>query len=186
MSLNKLSLKFGKFFIANIPKSIKAAIWRNNTLTLTVEEESLLFVCQFLKKQTNLQFKTIIDIVAIDYPFRAKRFSLVYNFLSVQYNERLFIRLNISSLFPVSSLASLFPASIWFEREVWDMFGIFFINNPDLRRILTDYGFEGHPFRKDFPLTGYTELRYDENQKRIISEKIEISQEYRVFDFLSV
>lgn len=184
MSLNNLSLAYIKFFVLNIPKSIKYIVLKHNFVTIKINPLFLIPVLQFLKKNSHLQFKTLVDIIGVDYPTRKKRFTVIYNLLSVSYNERIFIKCSVSSLMALPSVIPVFSAAGWFEREVWDMFGIFFINNFDLRRILTDYGFEGHPFRKDFPLTGYTELRYDENQKRIVSEFLEISQEYRSFDFL--
>lgn len=186
MFINKLTLRYSKSFLQVIPKGLQYIHLKNNTLILGVKSTHLFFVCLFLKKQTQLQYKTLIDIVAVDYPLKRNRFTIIYNFLSTLYNDRLFVKCSLPSLASLSSITSLFSVAGWFEREVWDMFGVFFVNNPDLRRILTDYGFQGHPFRKDFPLTGYLELRYDENQKRIVSEQLEISQEYREFDFLEV
>lgn len=138
----------------------------------------------FLYEHTNTQFKILLDLVVIDYPLRKERFEVVYIFLSTSRNSRLLVKTQLTALSAISSITQYYSAACWFEREAWDLFGVFFVNNFDLRRILTDYGFEGHPFRKDFPLSGYMELRYDENQKRIISEFVEISQEYRYFDFL--
>ena len=133
----------------------------------------------FLKYNTNSQFKLLVDITAIDYINKKNRFQLVYNLLSLNLNRRLLINININELNLVPSITELFPNSSWYEREVWDMFGIFFTNHPDLRRILTDYGFKGFPLRKDFPLTGYMEVRYDDEQNRVISESLEIDQLYR-------
>lgn len=144
----------------------------------------MLSLCAFLKKHTNAQFKMLLDIVVIDYPLRKERFEVVYVFLSVHRNSRLVVKCQLTALSALASISQYYSAASWFEREAWDLFGVFFLNNFDLRRILTDYGFEGHPFRKDFPLSGYVELRYDENQKRIISDFVEVSQEYRHFDFL--
>lgn len=186
MFIKKLTLRYSKQFLQDIPKGLEYIHLKNNALILGVNPLNLLSVCLFFKKQTQLQYKTLIDIIAVDYPLKERRFTVIYNFLSTLYNERIFLKCTLPGLSSINSISSLFLAAGWFEREVWDMFGIFFVNNPDLRRILTDYGFQGHPFRKDFPLTGYLELRYDENQKRIVSEQLEISQEFRVFDFLEV
>jgi NADH dehydrogenase (ubiquinone) Fe-S protein 3 len=127
----------------------------------------------------------LIDVTAVDYPSRAHRFELVYQLLSIQYNARIRVKTTIDELTAVESVTPLFSAANWFERETWDMFGICFLHHPDLRRILTDYGFEGHPLRKDFPVSGYIEFRYDDSKKRVISEPLELSQEFRYFDFAS-
>ena len=137
----------------------------------------------FLRDHENLLFKMIVDILAIDYPTSVKRFHIVYNLLSIKYNVRLQVIVHTKELNPIESLVSLYSGANWFEREVFDMHGIFFSNHPDLRRILTDYGFEGFPLRKDFPLSGYVETRYDDSQKRVVLEPIELAQEYRNFDF---
>ena len=140
---------------------------------------------QFLSCNTNTQFKSISDLCGVDYPQREQRFEVVYNLLSHRYNSRIRVKTTTDEYTPVESIAGVLPAAAWYEREVWDMYGVWFVNHPDLRRILTDYGFEGHPLRKDFPLSGYTEVRYDETQKRVVSEPIEITQEFRNFDFRS-
>ena len=127
----------------------------------------------------------LIDITAVDYPDRENRFTVVYNLLSVDLNSRIRLKTEVDGLTSIESVTALYPCAAWWEREVWDMFGIFFTNHPDLRRILTDYGFQGHPLRKDFPVTGYTEVRYDETEKRVIYEPLELSQEFRSFDFAS-
>ena len=146
---------------------------------------ALLPFLTFLKNHTNTQFKMLIDITAVDYPSRSSRFEVVYQLLSVHYNARLRVKTNVDELTPVESASFLYPSANWFERETWDMFGICFLNHPDLRRILTDYGFEGHPLRKDFPVSGYVEFRYDDSKKRVISEPVELAQEFRYFDFSS-
>jgi NADH/F420H2 dehydrogenase subunit C len=138
-----------------------------------------------LKNYVNTQFKVLIDLTAVDYPSRALRFEIVYNLLSVSYNARIRIKTCVDEITPVTSITELYSSAGWWEREVWDMFGIFFSNHPDLRRILTDYGFQGHPLRKDFPLTGFVEVRYDDSEKRVINEPVEITQEFRYFDFSS-
>ena len=139
----------------------------------------------FLKDHEGCLFKMLVDILVVDYPGREKRFSLVYCLLSLKYNVRIKVKISIDELTSVNSITNIYKSSCWMEREVWDMNGIFFENHPDLRRILTDYGFEGYPLRKDFPLSGYTEVRYDDSQKRVVSESLEMSQEYRVFNFNS-
>ena len=153
------------------------------TIETTVDNlEKTLF---FLKDHEGCLFKMLVDILVVDYPGREKRFSLVYCLLSLKYNVRIKVKISIDELTSVNSITNIYKSSCWMEREVWDMNGIFFDNHPDLRRILTDYGFEGYPLRKDFPLSGYTEVRYDDSQKRVVSESLEMSQEYRVFNFNS-
>lgn len=139
----------------------------------------------FLQSDANCLFKVLVDITAVDYPDREQRFELVYHLLSMKWNRRVRVKLQVDEDTPVPSAVPLFPTAEWHERETFDMYGIFFSGNPDLRRILTDYGFEGHPLRKDFPLTGYVEMRYDEEQKRVVYEPVELRQEFRNFDFLS-
>ncbi len=140
---------------------------------------------EFLKVDPNCRFSSLVDITAVDYPERAKRFDLVYHFLSMYRNHRIRVRVSVREEDMVPSITEAFPAANWFEREVFDMFGILFSGHPDLRRILTDYGFRGYPLRKDFPTTGYTEVRYDEVQKRVVYEPVNLVQEYRQFDFMS-
>jgi NADH/F420H2 dehydrogenase subunit C len=153
------------------------------TIETTVDNlEKTLF---FLKDHEGCLFKMLVDILVVDYPGREKRFSLVYCLLSLKYNVRIKVKISIDELTSVNSITNIYKSSCWMEREVWDMNGIFFENHPDLRPILTDYGFEGYPLRKDFPLSGYTEVRYDDSQKRVVSESLEMSQEYRVFNFNS-
>lgn len=139
----------------------------------------------FLKLHTYTRVQVLIDICGVDYPSRKRRFEVVYNLLSTRYNSRIRVQTSADEVTRISSVVSLFPSAGWWEREVWDMFGVSFINHPDLRRILTDYGFEGHPLRKDFPLSGYVEVRYDDPEKRVVSEPIEMTQEFRYFDFAS-
>jgi NADH-quinone oxidoreductase subunit C len=154
-------------------------------LTVTVAPSSLVSFVEFLKTDGNCQFSTLVDITAVDYPSRAKRFDVVYHFLSMYQNHRVRVRIAVREEDMVPSIISVHPSSNWFEREIFDMFGILFSGHPDLRRILTDYGFRGYPLRKDFPTTGYTEVRYDEVQKRVVYEPVSLVQEYRQFDFMS-
>lgn len=154
-------------------------------LTLFSTADKLKSLMVFLKDNPECQFTQLSDICGVDYPERADRFTLVYNLLSMKQNQRIRIKITTDEDTPVPSLASLYPSANWAEREVWDMFGVMFENHPDHRRILTDYGFEGHPLRKDFPLTGFVELRYDEAQKRVVYEPVKLTQDFRVFDTLS-
>ena len=154
-------------------------------VTATVEAARILDVLTALKADPALLLDQLVDVCGVDYPERGQRFDVVYHLLSMRKNLRLRVKLRTDEDTPVPSVVDLFPTAGWFEREAWDMYGIFFAGNPDLRRILTDYGFEGHPLRKDFPLTGYVELRYDEEQKRVVYEPVKLVQEYRQFDFLS-
>jgi NADH-quinone oxidoreductase subunit C len=140
---------------------------------------------EFLKMDRNCAFSTLIDITAVDYPTRDKRFDVVWHFLSMYQNHRIRVKAQVRVDQIVASISGLYPSANWYEREVFDMFGILFSGHPDLRRILTDYGFRGHPLRKDFPTTGYTEVRYDEKLKRVVYEPVSLVQEYRQFDFMS-
>ncbi|MDN5787745.1 NADH-quinone oxidoreductase subunit C [Pseudorhodobacter sp.] len=154
-------------------------------LTVEVQPRFLLGLVEFLKNDPNAQFSTLVDITAVDYPERAARYDVVYHFLSMYQNTRIRLKLAVRADEMVASITPVHPSANWFEREVFDMFGILFTGHPDLRRILTDYGFRGHPLRKDFPTTGYTEVRYDEVEKRVVYEPVTLVQEYRQFDFMS-
>ena len=157
----------------------------NGELSLEATTDGLVDLLTFLRDNAACQFTTLIDICGVDYPDREKRFEVVYHFLSMRQNQRIRVRLAVAEDEIVPSVIDLFPAADWFEREVFDMYGVMFSGHPDLRRILTDYGFRGHPLRKDFPTTGYTEVRYDETQKRVVYEPVSLVQEYRQFDFMS-
>ncbi len=176
---------FAKSLLTMIPKWIQFYVYRKNETIIYVSPENLQEVLFFLKDSINTQYKVLIDVTAIDYPSRSLRFQVVYNLLSIHYNSRIRIKTCVDELTPVPSITQIYSCAGWWEREVWDMFGIFFSNHPDLRRILTDYGFQGHPLRKDFPLTGYVEVRYDDSEKRVLTEPLELSQEFRYFDFAS-
>ena len=154
-------------------------------LYLSIDNEDLLDVILFLKTNEDTKFKQLIDITAVDYPENSKRFKMVYLFLSHQFNQRIVISSLINENELVSSLTKIFPSANWMEREVFDMYGVKFKDHPDLRRILTDYGFEGHPLRKDFPLTGHNEVRYSEDEKKVIYEPVKLEQNYRNFDYES-
>lgn len=154
-------------------------------LTITVKRDDIVDVVQFLKDDSQCQFVNIIDVCGVDYPSRIERFEVVYHFLSPKQNVRIRVKLSTDEKTPVQSICEVFPGADWFEREAYDMYGILFVNHPDLRRLLTDYGFEGYPLRKDFPLTGFVEVRYSEEHKRVVYEPVKLAQEFRNFDYLS-
>jgi NADH-quinone oxidoreductase subunit C len=154
-------------------------------LSFTVRREALKRFMTFLLNDANCDFKQLVDICGADYPEHDERFEVVYNLLSLKHNFRIRVKVRTDENTPVDSVSTVYSAANWFEREVWDMYGIYFNDHPDLRRILTDYGFEGHPLRKDFPLTGFVELRYDETQKRVVYEPVKLTQDFRNFDFVS-
>ena len=156
-----------------------------NQLYLTIDKEDLNEVTLFLKTNKDTKFRQLIDITAVDYPENSKRFKMVYLFLSHEFNQRILISYLINENEVIPSLTKIFPSANWMEREVFDMYGVKFKDHPDLRRILTDYGFEGYPLRKDFPLTGHTEVRYSEDKKKVISEPVKLEQNYRNFDYES-
>ena len=157
----------------------------DDEIVISSAATSLLRLIQFLKEDQNCKFNILIDICGVDYPEKDKRFEIVYHFLSLSVNRRIRVKLMTDEETKVPSIVDLFPSAGWYEREVYDLFGVIFSGNTDLRRLLTDYGFKGHPLRKDFPLTGYVEVRYDEEQKRVIYEPVKLTQEFRNFDFVS-
>jgi NADH-quinone oxidoreductase subunit C len=154
-------------------------------LILWTTPASVVSLLTMLRDNPQCQFNMLVDICGVDYPERAQRFEVVYNLLSLPNNLRIRVKVPTDEATAVPSVTSIYRAAGWFEREAWDLYGIFFSDHDDLRRLLTDYGFEGHPMRKDFPLTGYVEVRYDEEQKRVVYEKVKLTQEFRTFDFLS-
>ena len=154
-------------------------------LTLVVQGPEIVRALTFLRDEPALLFKELVDLCGVDYPSRERRFDVVYHLLSLRHNQRLRVKVETDEATPVPSVRSVYPTADWFEREAWDMYGILFSGHPDLRRILTDYGFEGHPLRKDFPMTGYVEMRYDEEQKRVVYEPVQLRQDFRNWDFLS-
>lgn len=173
--------KFGTYIMACLPKYVQQfSVWKDE-LTIYVAPSAILPTMLFLKNNTACQFKQVLDVTAADYPSRTNRFDVVYNLLSVRHNSRIRVKTYANETTPVPSITPLFNGANWFERETYDLFGVFFEGHPDLRRILTDYGFEGHPLRKDFPTTGYTEVRYDEEKKRIIYEPLDLTQAWRNF-----
>ncbi|XP_019877001.1 NADH dehydrogenase [ubiquinone] iron-sulfur protein 3, mitochondrial [Aethina tumida] len=174
---------FGKYCAECLPKYIqKVQITAGDELELLIHPEGILPVLQFLKDHHNAQFSNLVDIAGVDVPSREYRFEVVYNILSLRFNSRIRVKTYTDELTPIESCNDIYKAANWYEREIWDMYGVFFANHPDLRRILTDYGFEGHPFRKDFPLSGYVEVRYDDEKKRVVVEPLELAQEFRKFE----
>ena len=174
-----------KIISSELSSKIKSSIIENNELLVETEEAELLEVVQFLKSNENCKFRQLIDIAGVDYPENEKRFELIYLFLSHEHNLRIKLLIKFQINQTIVSLTKIFPSANWMEREVFDMYGIKFKNHPDLRRILTDYGFKGHPLRKDFPLTGFNEVRYSEKEKKVIYEPVKLEQNYRNFDFES-
>ncbi|MDC1258304.1 NADH-quinone oxidoreductase subunit C [Pelagibacteraceae bacterium] len=170
---------------SELTTKIKKSEIRHDQLYINIDNEDLKDVTLFIKTNENTKFRQLIDITAVDYPEYSKRFKVVYLFLSHEFNQRIILSYLINENEVIPSLTSIFPAANWMEREVFDMYGIKFKDHPDMRRILTDYGFEGHPLRKDFPLTGHTEVRYSEDQKKVISEPVKLEQNYRNFDYES-
>ena len=170
---------------SELTTKIKKSEIRHDQLYINIDNEDLKDVTLFIKTNENTKFRQLIDITAVDYPEYSKRFKVVYLFLSHEFNQRIILSYLINENEVIPSLTSIFPAANWMEREVFDMYGIKFKDHPDMRRILTDYGFEGHPLRKDFPLTGHTEVRYSEDQKKVIIEPVKLEQNYRNFDYES-
>ncbi len=160
-------------------------ILHGSEMLLHVPLNNIPQVLLFLRDDVRCQFKVLTDICGVDYPEHPQRFSVVYNLLSVKYNNRIRVKVSAGEEDLVPTATAIFSAANWYEREVWDMYGVYFSGHPDLRRILTDYGFDGHPQRKDFPLTGYVELRYDDTKKRVVYEPVKLTQEFRTFDFIS-
>ena len=170
---------------SELTTKIKKTEIRHEQLYINIDNEDLLDVTLFIKSNENTKFRQLIDITVVDYPENAQRFKVVYLFLSHEFNQRIILSYLISENEVIPSLTPIYPAANWMEREVFDMYGVKFKDHPDMRRILTDYGFEGHPLRKDFPLTGHTEVRYSEGQKKVISEPVKLEQNYRNFDYES-
>ena len=170
---------------SELTTKIKESKIKHNQLYVTINSEDLLDVILLLKNNKNIKFRQLIDITAVDYPENQKRFKIVYLLLSHEFNQRIILNYFISENEKISSLTKIFPSANWMEREVFDMYGIKFNDHPDMRRILTDYGFEGHPLRKDFPLSGHNEVRYSEDEKKVIYEPVKLEQNYRNFDYES-
>ena len=170
---------------SELTTKIKGSEIKHNQLYINIESEDIIDVSLFIKSNKDTKFRQLIDITVVDYPEKTQRFKLVYLFLSHEFNQRIILTYSINENEVIQTLTSLYPAANWMEREVFDMYGVKFKDHPDLRRILTDYEFEGHPLRKDFPLTGKTEVRYSEDQKKVIKEPVKLEQNYRNFDYES-
>lgn len=174
--------QYGQYLMSCLPKYIQQfSVWKDE-LCIYITPTGVIPVFTFLKNHTAAEYTMVSDITAVDFPTKNYRFEVVYNLLSVRHNSRIRVKTYADEATPVPSITSLYDGANWYEREVYDMFGVFFTGHPDLRRIMTDYGFDGHPLRKDFPLTGYTEIRYDEEKKRIVVEPLEMTQAYRNFE----
>ncbi len=175
----------GDLFAAKLPDEVAGAEIGLGELMISVRRDSINKVLKFARDDANCLFKILVDICGVDHPDDDPRFEVVYNLLSLVHNMRLRVKVRTDEDEPVPSCVELYSAANWFEREAYDLYGIYFSGHPDLRRLLTDYGFEGHPLRKDFPLTGYVEVRYDDEQKRVVYEPVKLAQEFRSFDFVS-
>jgi NADH-quinone oxidoreductase subunit C len=170
---------------SSLPNEVIASEQANGELCINARSETIVKVMTFLRDNVNCQFKVLLDVCGVDYPERDERFDIIYNLLSMTHNQRVRIKIRTDEKKPVPSVVSVFSSANWWERETWDLLGIYFSGHPDLRRILTDYGFEGHPLRKDFPLSGYVEVRYDDEKKRVVYEPVKMAQDFRNFDFMS-
>lgn len=177
--------ELGDYIAAALTDEVNSTEVAHHELMVYATPSGIQKVAAFLKDDPACQFKVLIDICGVDYPERSRRFDVVYNLLSLTHNQRIRVKVQADEASPIPSISEVYSAAGWFEREVWDMYGVMFSDHPDLRRILTDYGFEGHPLRKDFPLTGFVEVRYDEDEKRVVYEPVKLTQEFRRFDFLS-
>lgn len=177
--------ELGEYIAASQPVGVLRTEVALGELMLQVSADAIIKLLTFLRDDSTCQFKVLIDICGVDYPDRSPRFDVVYNLLSLTLNQRIRVKVQAAEDSPVPSVAGVHKGAGWFEREAWDMYGIMFDKHPDLRRILTDYGFEGHPLRKDFPLSGFVEVRYDDAEKRVVYEPVKLTQEFRTFDFMS-
>ncbi|GAA0568275.1 NADH-quinone oxidoreductase subunit C [Caenispirillum bisanense] len=175
----------GEYVAAQFPQDVVTTEVQKGELIVSVLRSAIVKVLSFLRDDSNCMFKQLVAICGVDYPEREERFEVVYALLSMKHNQRIRVKVTTDEATAVPTVVPVFSTAGWFEREVWDMYGVIFAENPDLRRILTDYGFEGHPLRKDFPLTGYVELRYDDEQKRVVYEPVKLVQDFRSWDFLS-
>ncbi|KAK3608045.1 hypothetical protein CHS0354_031030 [Potamilus streckersoni] len=181
--MRKTLSEFGQYVAENLPKYVQQVqITNTDELDIMIHPDGIVPVISFLKDHHSCQFLNIIDLTAVDVPTRQYRFEIVYMLMSLRFNSRIKVKTYTDELSPIESICSVFAGANWYEREIWDMFGVFFANHPDLRRILTDYGFEGHPLRKEFPLSGYVEVRYDDEVKRVVVEPLELTQEFRKFE----
>lgn len=185
MSADEKMLALANYIQEKMAAHLISAEFQKDELCLVVKREAIIATLTFLRDDAECQFRQLVDVCGADYPDRPERFDVVYNLLSLTKNARIRVKVATDENAPVDSAVSVFNSARWFERETWDLFGIYFAGHPDLRRILTDYGFEGHPLRKDFPLTGYVELRYDEELRRVVYEPVKLQQDFRAFDYMS-
>ncbi len=183
--MNAALTELGDYVVATCDEATSFNVASPGELVIEARASHIAKLLTFLRADAACQFAILVDITAVDWPERAMRFDVVYNLLSLTHNQRIRIKAACDESEPVPSVTSVYSAAAWYEREVWDMYGIMFSDHPDLRRLLTDYGFEGHPLRKDFPLTGYVEVRYDAQEKRVVYEPVKLTQEFRRFDFMS-
>jgi NADH-quinone oxidoreductase subunit C len=175
----------GQLIVRALPGAVVRYVVANGDLTIAANAADIVRVAAFLRDDPECAFFSFIDVTAVDWPERERRFDVVYHLLSPTRNQRIRVKIEVDEATPVASLIDVFPGANWFEREVYDLYGVVFTGHPDMRRLLTDYGFEGHPLRKDFPLTGFVEVRWDDEQKRVVYDPVHLSQEFRSFDFLS-
>ena len=183
--MNQALIDLGDYLSASMPVPGTVGRIVNDELVLEVPAASIVTVLSFLRDDASCLFKVLVDLCGVDYPAREQRFEVIYNLLSLHHNQRIRVKLSVGETTPVPSVCGVYSSAGWYEREAWDLYGIYFAGNPDLRRLLTDYDFEGHPLRKDFPLTGHVEVRYDEEQKRVVYEPVRLTQDFRSFDFMS-
>ena len=174
-----------EYVVSQAPDDVSGWRMEHGQLIIDVRRGAIAAIALMLRDDANTQFQQLVDVCGVDYPDRPERFEVNYQLLSLKHNVRLRLKVTAEEDSPVPSVVSVYPSAGWYERETYDMYGVFFSGNPDLRRILTDYGFDGHPLRKDFPMTGYVEVRYDDEQKRVVYEPVKLTQDYRNFDFLS-
>jgi NADH-quinone oxidoreductase subunit C len=177
--------KLGQAIAGTLAGAVTGHTVANGELTLAAKAREIVKLMTFLRDDPNCQFINFVDVTAVDWPGREQRFDIVYHLLSPRHNRRIRVKIETDEATPIASIIDVFRGADWFEREVYDLYGVLFTGHPDMRRILTDYGFEGHPLRKDFPLTGYVEVRYDDEVKRVVYEPVRLNQEFRNFDFLS-
>ena len=183
--MNQALQDLGEYIQNAMPDAVQEAAQQHDQLILVCRRDAIPRLLSLLRDDSNCLFKVLVDICGVDYPYRTERFDVVYNLLSVRHNQRIRVKVRCGEDDVVPSATGAFSAAGWYEREIWDLYGIMFAGHPDLRRILTDYGFEGHPMRKDFPLTGHVEVRYDEARKRVVYEPVRLTQAFRNFDFMS-
>lgn len=185
MIMDQDLISLGASISSALPEAVERFYIEFGELNLVAKAADISLVLAHLRDAPNCLFISFIDVTAVDYPAREKRFDVVYHLLSPKHNRRIRVKAAVAEDEPIASACAIWPAANWFEREAYDMYGVVFEGHPDLRRILTDYGFEGHPLRKDFPMTGYVEVRWDDEQKRVVNEPVKLTQEFRQFDFLS-